>query len=62
MDKKHKTLESETDIRHFFKKERSDLNLKQQSQASQEIDDLIRRHQFFWSPDLLDFIHLLIVK
>lgn len=55
MDKKHKTLESETDIRHFFKKERSDLNLNQQSQASQEIDDLIRRHQFFLEPRSIGF-------
>ncbi|MDA7683626.1 5-formyltetrahydrofolate cyclo-ligase [bacterium] len=47
MNKKIKTLESENRIRNFFKKKRFDLKLKQQSQASQKIDDLINRHQGF---------------
>lgn len=47
MNKKIKSLESETEIRSFFKKKRLDLDLKQQSQASQKIDDLISRHPGF---------------
>ena len=55
MNKKIKIIESETEIRKFFRKKRSELDPKKQSQASQRIDELISGQQAFLESKSIGF-------